>query len=203
MMMKHYIAAALAGIALTACSEQKQQPAPAPVETETSKPVNLPQGFYKATSGKAHLIDPAYGFENILTTLGKNTCLKVIDGMTNKDHAHVETRLDAPPEERVRGYVLKSELTPAPECREKVKGPFVGSPENPTGYRLLSNAILYATKQGGEPVGHLLKGDCVKIEEQIRPEQQTRLSATIGGRALSGWAFDAKIDPNTKCALGL
>jgi hypothetical protein len=204
MMMKHYIAAALAGLALSACSEQKQQPsAPAPIATEEPKPVNLPLGFYRATSGKAQLIDPAYGFENIVATLNKNTCLKVIDGLTNKDHARVELRLAFAPEDRVQGYVLKSELSPAPDCRELVKGPPMGDPANPTGYRLFSNAILYATKQGGEPVGRLRAGDCVKIEEQIRPEQQTRLSATVGGHALSGWTFDAKIDPNNKCALGL
>lgn len=204
MMIKHYVAAALAGLALTACSEQQEQPpAPAPVETAESKPVNLEQGFYRAASGTAHLIDPAYGFDNVIATLGKHTCIKVIDGVTNKDHAHVEVHLASLPEDRVRGYVLKSELTRAPDCTEAVQGPFVGDPANPTGYRLLSNAILYATKQGGDPVGHLLAGDCVKIEEQIRPEQQTRLSATIGGRALQGWAFDAKIDPNAKCALGM
>lgn len=204
MMMKHYIAAALAGLALSACSEQKQQPsAPAPITTGESERVDLPSGFYRATSGRAHLIDPAYGFENIIATLDKHTCLKVIDGQTNKDHAHVELRLAAAPEDRVQGYVLKNELSPAPDCREPVTGPPIGNLENPTGYRLLSNAILYATRQGGEPVGHLLRGDCVKIEEQIRPEQQTRLSATVGGRALSGWVFDAKIDPNTRCALGL
>ena len=197
------ITAAFAGLALSACSEKKEQPAPAPVETPTPEPVNLPLGFYKATSGTANLIDPANGFENIIATLDKNMCLKVIDGMTNEDHAHVETRLDAPPEDRVRGYVLKSELTPAPQCRESVQAPFVGNPENPTGFRLLSNAILYATREGGSPVGHLLKDDCVKIEEIRGREQFTKLSATVGGRALSGWAFDAKIDLNTRCALGL
>lgn len=203
MIHKHWIAAALAGLALTACSEKKEQPAPAPVEMPTPEPVNLPLGFYKATSGTAKLIDPLHGVENILVTLDKDTCLKVIDSTTNADHAHVETRLDAPPEDRVRGYVLKNALTSAPECRETMPGPFVGNPENPTGYRLLSNAILYATRQGGNPVGHLLKDDCVKIEETLGSEQFTRMSATIGGRALTGWAFDAKIDLNTRCALGL
>ena len=205
MMMKHYIAVAATALALAACSEKKEQPTPpAPKETPALQPVTLPQGFYKATSGGAELIDPAYGFNNVITTLGRNTCLRVIDGKTNAEHAHVELRLDKPPEERVRGYVRKDELRPAPECRKiAARGPFIGDPETPTGYRLLSDAFLYATTAGGGAVGHLLKGDCVKIEETRPSEQQTRLSATIEGRALSGWAFDAKIDLNTRCALGM
>lgn len=109
-----HFAAALAGFALTACSEEKHTATPK--ETQVRKPINLQEGFYKTLRDNADLVDPAYGFNNIITSLSKGSCLRVADGVTNPEYAYVETLLYRSPEERVRGMVLKRDLMPAPEC---------------------------------------------------------------------------------------
>ena len=203
------IAAVMAGLSVTGCSDKKEaEPAKTETPAETKPDLTLSQGFYKPANDKAELLDYAHGQFNQIARLDKSTCVRVIDGQGEQETARVELPVEAAPDQRIGGFVRKTDLTPAPECEGLAKN-FSDSAVNPPapdskeGYRLRSTAFLYPTIHGGKPTAQLLAGDCVKVEKVIQSEDQYRLIATISGRTVSGWAFDAKVDLDSACRLGL
>lgn len=131
------IAAAFAGLTLSACSEKPPEPQPTytpeptpepkvyipptprevrdafeTVAKSNAAPISNPAGnsFYKV-AGDAPLRDEADAEAKVLRTIGASLCLNRIDGADSHAYAKVDVV-----GQNIKGWVAKRALRPAPEC---------------------------------------------------------------------------------------
>lgn len=198
-MTKHYLAAALAGLALTACSE-KQEKAATPPQQDA-----LQEGFYRATNGTAAVFDTPNGPYRYVRGISADTCVRVTENGDVGDFVRAEIL----GEERAlfdigNKYLRKDELRRAPECAALVASfdASATSLKSGQGYTLKYDTALH----GETPStlnGYLSRGDCVRMGENPAGARTVRVAAHIPGTIMTGNIDAYAIDPAKTCKLTL